>query len=80
MPNEKGLAPLVLILVLALIGAAVAGYVLFMRSKNVLPGSSNTQSAPSSVNLQKKYENPFDTKTNYVNPFAEYKNPFDSLK
>ncbi|HLD26893.1 MAG TPA: hypothetical protein VJB63_02985 [Patescibacteria group bacterium] len=31
------------------------------------------------VQLQKEYQNPFDKKTQYVNPFSSYKNPFDTL-
>lgn len=32
------------------------------------------------VPLSEVYQNPFDQKTQYVNPFSNYKNPFDSLK
>lgn len=33
-----------------------------------------------SVQLENEYQNPFDKKTQYVNPFSSYKNPFDTLK
>lgn len=33
-----------------------------------------------SVQLENEYQNPFDEKTQYVNPFSSYKNPFDTLK
>ncbi len=33
----------------------------------------------SNITLKKEYNNPFDKKTQYVNPFSSYKNPFDSL-
>lgn len=33
-----------------------------------------------SVQLKNEYKNPFDEKTQYVNPFSSYKNPFDTLK
>lgn len=29
--------------------------------------------------MKTEYQNPFDTKNQYVNPFDEYKNPFDQL-
>ena len=32
------------------------------------------------VQLQQKYSNPFDIKTQYVNPFDEFKNPFTVSK
>lgn len=32
------------------------------------------------VVLQKQYQNPFDKSTQYVNPFSEFKNPFDLIK
>lgn len=37
------------------------------------------QSKESTVSLTKEYSNPFDTKTQYTNPFSGYQNPFDSL-
>ena len=33
-----------------------------------------------SVTLETEYNNPFDKKTQYVNPFAKNKNPFDELE
>ena len=38
-----------------------------------------TQKKEPKVSLTKDYSNPFDTKTQYTNPFSDYKNPFDSL-
>lgn len=32
------------------------------------------------VSLQNSYQNPFDKKTQYTNPFTQYKNPFDTAK
>lgn len=32
------------------------------------------------VVVNTEYQNPFDKNTQYVNPFSQYKNPFDSLK
>ena len=31
------------------------------------------------VSLTKEYNNPFEKSTQYVNPFSDYKNPFDNL-
>ena len=31
------------------------------------------------VSLTKEYNNPFDAKTQYTNPFSDYKNQFDNL-
>ncbi len=35
---------------------------------------------PATVELKTEYQNPLDEKTQYVNPFSEYKNPFDELQ
>ena len=37
-------------------------------------------SKKSSVQLTSSYDNPFEKNTQYVNPFNEYKNPFDLLE
>lgn len=63
----------------------VALSVLFSKGVVKSPSSLKTESpsqAPeqSTVDLETKYDNPFDTKTQYVNPFSSYKNPFDTLK
>lgn len=41
--------------------------------------TSSTKPKEPNVNLKKAYENPFSTRTQYVNPFSDYKNPFDNL-
>ena len=43
-----------------------------------LPGLNTGKN--SAVAPQTDYENPFNKDSQYVNPFSEYKNPFDSLK
>lgn len=50
-----------------------------------LPEVKKIMSAPKSgkeptVTLKEEYQNPFDKEAQYVNPFSDYKNPFDSLK
>lgn len=35
---------------------------------------------PSAPELKKTYQNPFEKETQYVNPFAEFKSPFQSLQ
>lgn len=57
----------VLLLILA------SGVIAFLLTQNK---QNKTQST---VSLTKEYSNPFDTKTQYVNPFSDYKNPFDNL-
>lgn len=34
----------------------------------------------SQATLKTFYENPFDEKSQYINPLDEYKNPFDALR
>ena len=80
--DQKGAITLVVPLLLLIIIAAVI-FVLFSQGlfKNplskipILP-----QSKESTVSLQKQYQNPFDKSVQYVNPFSEFKNPFDLIK
>lgn len=68
--------------VLLLIIIAVILYILFSQGIIKAP---TTPSLPGlkkepTVSLQNQYQNPFDKSAQYVNPFSEYKNPFDALK
>ena len=57
-------------LVLAVLAVGAIFY--FVILKNPLP---SLQGGPR-VATKTKYKNPFDKKTQYVNPFETYKNPF----
>ena len=57
------------------IAAIASAYVLL-----VLGVIKNPFSKELKVPLTEVYQNPFDQNTQYVNPFSEYKNPFDSLE
>ena len=73
MPNQKGnVVPILLAVILVLIG--VVGYFIFSRG-NI----RNPLSPKSEVRLNTQYLNPFEKETHYVNPFDEYKNPFDVI-
>ncbi|MBI4226010.1 hypothetical protein HY612_02750 [Candidatus Roizmanbacteria bacterium] len=55
-----------------------------LRSTNI-PQTTKTSAQPTqkqevTVPLNTDYQNPFDKNTQYVNPFSQYKNPFDTLK
>lgn len=78
MPKERGLAPIVIVLIVAAV--AVVGYILYTQGKLKAPILTKEQEKqPAAVNLTTEYKNPFDKKTSYANPFAEYKNPFDNI-
>lgn len=81
--NNKGFAHLVLILILV-IAVAVVYFVLQTTGQSLLPGAGNNQTVNNNsdgkVVLKTDYQNPFDKNTQYVNPFASYKNPFDNLR
>ena len=69
--SQKGniaLVPLIIILLLI-----VAGVAYFIGSK----GNIKNPTAKQEVRLNTQYLNPFEKETHYVNPFDEYKNPFD---
>ena len=77
MPKTAFFKKKYVIAILVLIGVlAVAAYVLIGRF-GILPSSLKdiTQKKPA-VQLKTTYNNPFDKKTQFVNPFEEYKNPF----
>lgn len=83
--SEKGVVALAVPLLLIII---IAAAVFLLISQGIIknPFQQLTQNvlAPAkkqpSVSLQKQYQNPFDKSAQYVNPFAEFKNPFDLFK
>lgn len=80
MPKEKGLAPLILLLIGAIVILAVVLLIrhgLIQPQVSKIPGLGQQAKEPT-VSLQTQYQNPFEGK--FVNPFAGYKNPFDALK
>ncbi len=78
MHNQKGVIHLALPLLLLLI-AALFALIYFGVIKNPLKNlpiiGKLGQNQPK-VELKKEYKNPFAKKTQYVNPFDTYKNPF----
>lgn len=78
--KERGVVALIpltlLIIVLALIFYVLLSQGI-IKSPVKLPGVKKTEPT---VSLQTQYANPFDKNSQYVNPFASYKNPFDALK
>lgn len=80
---QKGAIALV-IPVLLLLLIAVAGVLYILISQGIIKGPSlpalpGVKKEPT-VQLQKQYQNPFDKDAQYINPFTQYKNPFDALK
>lgn len=71
MPKSQPIIAFLLVLIVAI---SVA-YVLLAIGVIKNPFSKELK-----VPLKSAYENPFDKKTQYVNPFSEYKNPFDYLQ
>jgi len=68
--------------VLALLVVVSIGLIIVLQSQNRLTSKApiTTTTSASSIAPQNQYENPFDKDSQYVNPFSDYKNPFDSLK
>lgn len=81
MTTKKGSAH-ALLLVLIVVGFwVVVLYVLVSRNIIKLPGGiklPGLNQAPK-VSLKEEYKNPFKKESQYVNPFKEYKNPFNNL-
>lgn len=79
MKKEKGVALIPLLIIVAVVVVLV--YLVSqgkLKSPVKVPGLSQTK-APT-VSLQTEYQNPFDKNAQYVNPFSQYKNPFDTLR
>lgn len=73
---KKGIAHTLLIILIAAVILAVPILIAVFVFNKKIPGLS--EKAPN-VALKTEYKNPFDKKTQYVNPFAETKNPFANL-
>jgi len=72
---------IVLVILLAVLSVLLSrGYIKTPSPLNTVLRVTPKPSAESSIDLQTKYDNPFDKKTQYVNPFSSYKNPFNTLK
>lgn len=75
--SSRGFTPIIILLVVAILaGLAFLGYQYL---------SKRTGQVPAEIPMREEYENPFDEKAQYTNPFestqsTEYKNPFDSLE
>ncbi len=79
--NQKGAIALAVPLLLIATAAAVF-YILISQGiikGPTLPIFPGAKKEPT-VSLQKQYQNPFDKNAQYLNPFSQYKNPFDALK
>lgn len=74
-PNFFNLRNSILLIILALL-IILSGVLIFIYLNQ---GKTPQASKEPTVSLTKDYDNPFDKSTQYVNPFSEYKNPFDEL-
>lgn len=78
MKNQKGVIHLAAPLLVVVIVSAVLFVVLilFGAIKNPFSKLSLVGQKGPKVAVKSEYKNPFDKKTQYVNPFETYKNPF----
>lgn len=75
-PRQAALLVIVLVVVVVLVLVVLAAG---QRGKDVL-GPLTGKKQPTTPQLSKSYANPFEPETQYVNPFAEFKSPFQSLQ
>lgn len=82
--NKNKQIRLLVLVVLFALAAAITNYVILQRrAEEVNQAKSFTiKSKPeqSTISLTKDYKNPFEKDAQYINPFSQYKNPFDVLK
>lgn len=76
--SEKGSVLLVLVIFFFITASAAVYLVLktFTASSKKIEKSAQVLS----VALKEDYQNPFDKKAQYENPFSDYHNPFEDLK
>ena len=67
------------IFVLLLVFAIAVALVAFLFSRGLINNPFAPVQKPTTT-LQTQYQNPFDKNSQYSNPFAQYKNPFDTAK
>ncbi|MEK7498089.1 MAG: hypothetical protein AAB656_04175 [Patescibacteria group bacterium] len=79
--NQVGIVHLLPLIILALVATVTTGLILVYRGvvKNPIPGIIKIP-VEAQVDLVAEYKNPLDKTSQYVNPFSEFKNPFDALK
>lgn len=66
---------------------AIAGVLLLSKTnlntkvdEAIRPFGVSLTKTKSEIPLKAEYKNPLDLASQYVNPFASYKNPFDTIK
>lgn len=65
----------VLVLLVLVVVVVVSALVYFKIIRNPIQNIPLLQKEPK-VSIKTEYNNPFDKKTQYINPFETYKNPF----
>lgn len=81
MNNQKGIAHLLLLLVILLLaGAGVYFLVNKGVIKNPLSNLPSVGTKQPTIAVKSEYKNPFDKGSQYVNPFDQYKSPLLNLK
>ena len=80
MTYKKGIAHLILIILMLTSILAVAAFLYTQTAKKNPSQTGNKLTSEATVQIKKDYANPFDEKNQYVNPFDQNKNPFDNLK
>ena len=76
--SQKG--SVLLILVLIFIAVVITGAVIVYKTMTNSTKKLSKTSQELTLVLKSEYNNPFDKKTQYENPFNESHNPFDDLK
>lgn len=89
MNNQKGLpdrqAGVIALAIPFLLLVILAAVIFILISQGIIKLPSKLSSSLAgkkepTIDLQTQYQNPFNKSSGYVNPFSEYKNPFDQLK
>jgi len=81
--NSKGSAHIFIILIVIILGVWIfisQGFINLPFSNQLSSLDDEKVVSEPSITLKTQYQNPFDKTSQYVNPFAETKNPFDALK
>jgi hypothetical protein len=77
--NQKGIAHILLILLIVIIIGAAVAYFIFPKLGINTPSLPGMKQEPK-VEVKTEYQNPLKQETQYVNPFDQYKSHLVTLK
>lgn len=79
LPKTSALRNTIVVVLILIVLSALAWGLYFLTQTRRETGPAQTSVQKPNVAPKREYSNPFEKSTQYVNPFSDYKNPFDNL-